>query len=341
MKQDIFASLNGAAQLEQAIEAWRVDERYGEEYVVDRVAHAARMDAEVIVSIQVPDDFLTEVATESMNGEKTFTNKESVSIKVPTLMNEEGEAWLAVFTSEEQFHKGEGGSSMNMPLKDMIECAFEGEGCSGLVINPWDKQLSITKPVLGVILDCIAEPTTDEYELQKGSDAYQNGDYEQALVHYRYAAEMGNVTAMSNLGYCYYYGRSVPVDKAKARECWEKAAVFDDICAIYKLGDMYRNGDLPEDPVFSRAMYMRALYLASREKNIWCYPDACLRVMKYCRDEIPDEILRTLAYEAVEGIELRIEEGDTLSDKLYQEALALKKSICDEADAGLGAETET
>lgn len=57
---------------------------------------------------------------------------------------------------------------------------------------------------------------------------------------------MGNVTALSNLGYCYYYGRSIPVDKEKAKSYWEEAAIFGDIPAVYKLGDMYRNGDLPK-----------------------------------------------------------------------------------------------
>ena len=42
-------------------------------------------------------------------------------------------------------------------------------------------------------------------------------DYEKAISLYEKSASLGNVTALSNLGYCYYYGRSIPVDKEKAK----------------------------------------------------------------------------------------------------------------------------
>lgn len=60
--------------------------------------------------------------------------------------------------------------------------------------------------------------------LNRGAEAYQAGDYETAVACYKKAAAAGNVTALSNLGYCYYYGRSIPVDKEKARRCWEEAS---------------------------------------------------------------------------------------------------------------------
>ncbi len=77
--------------------------------------------------------------------------------------------------------------------------------------------------------DEFEELTEDEIYLNKGADAYQAGDYETAIRLYQKSADMGNITALSNLGYCYYYGRSIPVDKTKAKECWEKAAIFGDI----------------------------------------------------------------------------------------------------------------
>lgn len=61
--------------------------------------------------------------------------------------------------------------------------------------------------------DEFEELTEDEIYLNKGADAYQAGDYETAIRLYQKSADMGNITALSNLGYCYYYGRSFPVDK--------------------------------------------------------------------------------------------------------------------------------
>ena len=85
--------------------------------------------------------------------------------------------------------------------------------------------------------DEFEELTEDEIYLNKGADAYQAGDYETAIRLYQKSADMGNITALSNLGYCYYYGRSIPIDKTKAKECWDKAAIFGDIPSVYKLGE--------------------------------------------------------------------------------------------------------
>ena len=64
--------------------------------------------------------------------------------------------------------------------------------------------------------------TQDKIYLNEGADAYQRGDYETAIRLYKKSADMGNITALSNLGYCYYYGRSIPVDKDKARRLFSE-----------------------------------------------------------------------------------------------------------------------
>lgn len=165
----------------------------------------------------------------------------------------------------------------------------------------------------------------DVRDLEEGNRAYQKGDYKTAVRHYRRAAEAGNVEALSNLGYCYYYGRSIPVDKDAARECWEEAAILGDICAIYKLGDMYRNGDLPANVRRSKAYYHRAFRLASDTHDVWCYPDCCLRMVKFCAEDFTDEQLLSFCEDAVRGFEERMNKyGDTLSDGILQEARELR-----------------
>lgn len=164
----------------------------------------------------------------------------------------------------------------------------------------------------------------DVQDLKEGNGAYQQGDYATAVRLYRKAAEAGNVEALSNLGYCYYYGRSIPVDKDAARECWEEAAVLGDVCAIYKLGDMYRNGDLPVNMKRATAYYRRAFQMASVTRDIGCYPDCCLRMVKYCSGDFTNEQLLALCEDAIHGLEERISQGDTLSDSVLQEAKELR-----------------
>ena len=78
------------------------------------------------------------------------------------------------------------------------------------------------------------------------------------------------------------------MDKTKAKECWDKAAIFGDIAAIYKLGDMYRNGDLVKNLDYSRALYLRAFELALEAEDIYTSPDAYLRMLKYYPEDIEE-----------------------------------------------------
>jgi TPR repeat protein len=164
--------------------------------------------------------------------------------------------------------------------------------------------------------------TEDEMDLQAGADAYQNGDYEKAVAFYTKSAAAGNVTALSNLGYCHYYGRGVPTDKNAAKNCWERAGILGDIAAVYKLGDMYRNGDLKEDLDYSHALYRRAFQMALDSDDIYVYPDAFLRMLKYYPDEActEDRDALDIGRDCVDGIEQRIAEGDHYSERVLREA---------------------
>lgn len=175
--------------------------------------------------------------------------------------------------------------------------------------------------------------TQDKIYLNEGADAYQRGDYETAIRLYKKSADMGNITALSNLGYCYYYGRSIPVDKDKARECWEKAAILGDIAAVYKLGDMYRYGDLPQNLDFSHALYKRAFILATdNSENYYVAPDAFLRMLKYYPDDIAEMGYSklTIALSCVTGIKKRIAEGDNYSAKVLTDAKTVLLKLIDE-----------
>ncbi len=181
--------------------------------------------------------------------------------------------------------------------------------------------------------DEFEELTEDEIYLNKGADAYQAGDYETAIRLYQKSADMGNITALSNLGYCYYYGRSIPVDKTKAKECWEKAAIFGDIPSVYKLGDMYRYGDLPQNLNYSHALYKRAFLLAlDNMDNYYVAPDAFLRMLKYYPEEISDFGYSPIdiAAHCVIGIKDRIARGDNYSGKVLSDAKAVLIKLLDE-----------
>ena len=169
--------------------------------------------------------------------------------------------------------------------------------------------------------------------LNKGAAAYKQGDYAQAIQLYQEAAALGNTTAMSNLGYCCYYGRDIPVDKEKARQYWEAASVWGDVNAIYKLGDMHLNGDIARDEEMAWIYYRRAYMLARKSINPDYYPDICLRMLKYGQNKLSIRDRVSMGQMAVEAFGKRLAQGDKFSQKLQQEAQELLKEAMAEYES--------
>lgn len=105
------------------------------------------------------------------------------------------------------------------------------------------------------------------YINNKGASLYGDGLYPDAVEYYRLAAAMGNVDAVSNLGYCYLYGRSLEPDTTLAIAYFRNAANRGCVDAAYKLGDIYsRDKWVEKDPELSVYYYRLAASLLVRGK---------------------------------------------------------------------------
>ena len=257
----------------------------------------------------------------------TVKLNENVRFTVQHITTKDGQRLAVAFTGMDEVNKGQPTSVITMPLFEVLRMAAEEKDSTGLVINPWENPYTLPKAMVEQLWEYVRPYTQAERDLDAGADAYQRGEYQKAIRLFERAAANGSTVAMSNLGYCYYYGRSIPVDKEKARQYWEKAAIFGNVNAIYKLGDMYRNGDLPEDLVFSEGAYIKAFNIANEERDINSYPDACLRFLKYCLDPEAKEKNREIAQGAVDGFYKRMKLGDEFAAPLYREALELKDRL--------------
>ena len=110
---------------------------------------------------------------------------------------------------------------------------------------------------------------------------YLKRDYQKAVELYEIAANAGEKRAICNLGYCYYYGRHQPPDYAKAYHYYQLGALlYDDPNCLYKLGDMYLNGEYVEtNERYGIKLYFRALEAINRpDEEEFCRPDILIRV---------------------------------------------------------------
>lgn len=110
---------------------------------------------------------------------------------------------------------------------------------------------------------------------------YLKRDYQKAVELYETAAKSGDQRALCNLGYCYYYGRHQPPDYAKAYHYFNLGALlYDDPNCLYKLGDMYREGQCAEaNERYAVKLYFRALDAVNRpDEDDFCRADILTRV---------------------------------------------------------------
>ena len=120
---------------------------------------------------------------------------------------------------------------------------------------------------------------------------YYNGvfverNFRKAIELYTIASESDETDiasiACSNLGYCYYYGRDIEVDYEKAFKYFFRSAVFyNNPVALYKLGDMYRNGNfVAKDEKMAYKLYREAEACANVQDHN-AYPNIAKRLAEF------------------------------------------------------------
>ncbi|MBO4355449.1 MAG: sel1 repeat family protein [Clostridia bacterium] len=138
-----------------------------------------------------------------------------------------------------------------------------------------DKPLPFTEKVKRLVSELL------EYEISTGNPDAMNDlgalfyegtrgfgqNFSDAVRYYEMAVKNGSRQAQENLGYCYYYGRDIPVDYEKAFHCFALGAFDGHIISLYKIGDMYKNGYFVEknEPESFR-IYLHCLELMDEEK---------------------------------------------------------------------------
>ncbi len=89
---------------------------------------------------------------------------------------------------------------------------------------------------------------------------YESRQFDLALKYYELAAEYNNLSAISCLGYIWYYGRTGEKNYEKAFCYFDKARQMGDLVAAYKVADMYKNGYYVEKDYEKYKAIMEELY---------------------------------------------------------------------------------
>jgi len=151
---------------------------------------------------------------------------------------------------------------------------------NGVAVEPYElanQILRLDRPYdfPQVVLDTVIELFEDAFEAGNadamndlGAQYYDGSrgfeqDFGKAVKYYDLAAQNGSRQAQENLGYCYYYGRNMPVDYEKAFHYFALGAFDGHLISLYKIGDMYAAG----------------YYVEKNEKEAFHIYERCMEMM--------------------------------------------------------------
>jgi TPR repeat protein len=111
-------------------------------------------------------------------------------------------------------------------------------------------------------------PDVPRFAEELGRSYRAAGDYRQAMIWHRRAADTGYSAAQVSIGKMYQYGLGVPVDDAEALRWYGAAAEQGDSWAFVSLGIMARDGrGVPRDPAEALRWFARA----AKAGNDWAF----------------------------------------------------------------------
>jgi TPR repeat protein len=87
------------------------------------------------------------------------------------------------------------------------------------------------------------DPKEPRHEYELGHAYEETKNYAEALTHYKAAAHADNGDGLQALGFLYFKGFGVVVDKEKAFVLWYRATEAGNALALEDLGAMFGNGD--------------------------------------------------------------------------------------------------
>ena len=145
-----------AKELEKAIFNWYYGgEEAPPEPMFNAIIDGLKNDMQVLVPFEVPDAMLEMIGdSENLNPGDIVSPKEDVAIGFRHLeINEEGDYFIPLFTSEAEVNNGGSTSIMNQPLIALFNAVDNWPKCVGYVINPWGQKVTLSKDSIKMLMN--------------------------------------------------------------------------------------------------------------------------------------------------------------------------------------------
>lgn len=119
--------------------------------VLDAILQRSRAGGHFLIPVIPPQAMFDMIDIDHVKIGDTVTSQEELHFKLHHIQTNDGKMWLAAFTSDEEYRKGEAASVINNFIGSMLEgCADMSD--EGIIINPWGRSFLLTKDLIKLII---------------------------------------------------------------------------------------------------------------------------------------------------------------------------------------------
>lgn len=286
--------LEGNTLIEDAIAHYYVDQnRDGLIAVLEAIRQRMHEDGHFLIPVILPQAAIDLINVEHVKVGETVTNEEDLHFKLHHIETSDGKKWLVVFTSQEEYEKGEKASIISNFIDGMLK-GCEDMAEAGIIINPWGQSFMLTKELINLILD--ADKPDNHIYFEVGDitkikvDAIVNaarpsllgGGGVDGAIHK--AAGIGLANECRELGGC-------KTGEAKITSGWLLPAKY----VIHTVGPRYERGN-PMCERYLHACYWNSLELAKeRDLHTIAFPAISTGAYGYPKQEAAAVALKAVS----------------------------------------------
>lgn len=119
--------------------------------VLDAILQRSRAGGHFLIPVIPPQAMFDMIDIEHVKIGDTVTSQEEMHFKLHHIQTKDGKMWLAAFTSDEEYRRGEAASIIDNFIGSMLEsCADMSD--EGIIINPWGRSFLLTKDLIKLII---------------------------------------------------------------------------------------------------------------------------------------------------------------------------------------------